>query len=273
MRARTWRRRSRLAVLTGLLAGGALIAPSGGVAHASTVADPSGVPMPGNKPGWYVTFSDDFTGTAIDTSKWYTYSGHPSGEPDSEYSPTHVTEGGGMLVLRGYQDPAEGGEWTTGGISAGKALSQTFGKYEIRFRMDGGLGITYAALLWPANNVWPPEIDIAEDDSASRATVNGFQHFAKANGTNGQYVDRTSVDMTQWHTLGVEWTPDRITYTLDGAAWAVETNIYVPTVPMVLDLQTVAITCTGNNATQCISASTPAEVDMDVDWVVEYAAS
>jgi beta-glucanase (GH16 family) len=229
-------------------------------------------PMPtGNPPGWRLVFEDDFTGTALDTAKWYAYSGHPSGQPDSYYDPSHVIVRDGMMVLEASRDPAHGGAWTTGGVSNGRALSQTYGRYEVRFRMDRGLGVTYTAMLWPSSNTWPPEIDFAEDDSAMRSTVNAFEHFAKPNGTDGQFVDRTSVNMTAWHTLGVNWTPGRVVYTIDGLPWATEANRYVSHVPMALDLETVAITCDGRNTGQCIEPSTPAAVDMDIDWVVEYA--
>jgi beta-glucanase (GH16 family) len=263
--SRRWSRLAGCIVAAALVIG--LPVAAGSTAAASTVPDPSGVPMPGAKAGWYMTFSDDFLGTSLNTNKWYEYTGHPGGEPETDYSPSHDVVTDGMLILKGYKDD---GVWTTGGVSNGKSGSQTYGKYEVRFKMDEGIGITYAALLWPANNTWPPEVDFAEDDSAARSNVNAFQHFAKADGTDGQFINQTAVNMTQWHTLGVEWTPDRITYTLDGAAWAVQTNTYVPSIPMVLDLQTEAIACTGNNPTQCISSSTPSEVDMDIDWVVEY---
>src|SRR5207248_3096561 len=41
---------------------------------------PSGVPMPiGQIPGWYQTFTDDFTGNSLN-DQWFRYSGGPSGD-------------------------------------------------------------------------------------------------------------------------------------------------------------------------------------------------
>ena len=48
---------------------------------------------------------------------------------------------------------------------------------------------------------------------------------------------------TQWHTYGIRWTPDSITYTIDGRQWAVVQASQVsspgswPDIPMNLDLQ------------------------------------
>jgi beta-glucanase (GH16 family) len=36
-------------------------------------------------------------------------------------------------------------------------------RYEVRMRADLGQGVSIVALLWPVENVWPPEIDFVED--------------------------------------------------------------------------------------------------------------
>ena len=41
---------------------------------------PSGQAMPlGDIPGWHQVFADDFSGTTLNTSNWYPYSGQPGG--------------------------------------------------------------------------------------------------------------------------------------------------------------------------------------------------
>jgi beta-glucanase (GH16 family) len=77
-------------------------------------------------------------------------------------------------------------------------------------------------------------------------------------------------DFTDWHTIGVEWMPQRVSYTLDGTPWATVTGDVVPSQPMELDLQTQAGTV-GDPWTPAPGPDTPPEVDMQVDWVVAYA--
>jgi hypothetical protein len=240
----------------------------------ATVEDPSGVPMPNVPPaGWVPAFSDDFTGTSIAADKgWFTYSGNgPSGDTAAGWDPSHLVEGGGELKIEGYKDPtdttAPAGAYITGGLKT--RFSQTYGKYEVRFRMDQGKGISLAVLLWPADGGWPPEVDFAEDNGASPRTLNtATLHYGADNSTIPHSL---SVNMTQWHTLGVEWLPNSLTYTIDGKAWATVTGSEVPDTPMTLGIQTEAYGCRNTNWEQCPDSTTPAEVDMDVDWVAAYA--
>ena len=58
-----------------------------------------------------------------------------------------------------------------------------------------------------------------------------------------RFQQKTKVDLTQWHTLGVVWTPGRLVYTIDGRNWATVANANVPSTPMVLDIQTQAWAC------------------------------
>jgi hypothetical protein len=59
-------------------------------------------------------------------------------------------------------------------------------------------------------------------------------------------------------------------YTLDGRAWAAVRHRAVPAERMELDMQAQAGTC-GNQYAPCPDATTPPQVDLQVDWVVAYA--
>ncbi|HEV7194824.1 MAG TPA: glycoside hydrolase family 16 protein [Pedococcus sp.] len=222
----------------------------------------------GDVPGWHQVFADDFNGTSLDASKWNRYSGQPGGDPGGWWDPRHVTVGNGLLALNGYKDPSDGGKWTTGGVSTSPGLSQTYGKYLVRFRLDSGVGIAHVILLWPSDGSWPPEVDFSEDNGANRQTDFGTLHY----GANNSTIDSSlAVDLTRWHTLGVEWTPGKLVYTIDGRNWATTTNANVPSVPMVLAMQTQAWACGTSTWEQCPNSTTPANVNMYVDWAVAYA--
>jgi beta-glucanase (GH16 family) len=174
----------------------------------------------------------------------------------------------GVLNLDTYRDPAFGGRWVSAGVSSARALKQTYGKYEVRLRTDPGKGVATVVLLWPVHQ-WPPEIDFAEDggETNARDHVTATLHYGAAD----KQVQRTvHADFTRWHTVGVEWTPGRLVYTLDGSRWAAMSHSQVPSQAMELDLQSQAGTC-GDVSAPCPDSSTPARVGFQVDWVAAYA--
>src|SRR6266571_3883149 len=242
-------------------------APSTAPSNAPAPGSPSGVAMPtGNLPGWQMVFADDFTGSSLNQAAWGPYSGQPGGDPGGWWDPSHVVVHDGVLELQSYQDPAFGNRWVSGGVSSAPALKQTYGKYEVRFRMDQGVGIAGIALLWPSDGGWPPEIDFAEDGGGNRSQTTATLHYGSG---NSQIQYSVSADFSEWHTIGVEWTAGHLAYTLDGAVWATVSNPNVPTGRMEMDLQTQAGTC-GDQWDPCPDATTPANVNMQVDWVVAY---
>lgn len=213
-------------------------------------------------------FADDFTGSALDRDRWHPYWGEPGGDPGGWFDPRHVSVAGGQLVISGHRDADHRGKWTTGGVSSSPGLVQTYGKYLVRSRLDSGTGIAHAILLWPADNSWPPEVDLSEDNGGDRQSTYATLHHGT---DNAQIIHHIAVDLTRWHTLGVEWTPAKLVYTLDGRDWATVRSADVPAVPMALDLQTQAFACGTSSWERCPSALTPSDVNMHVDWVVAFA--
>lgn len=235
---------------------------------------PSGVRMPTGDPrGWHEVFSDDFTGSNLGR-RWTAYRGTPGGDPGGFFDPTHVTVSGGQLVISAFRDPSDdawdagASTYVSGGISSSPSFAQTYGKYLVRFRMDGGQGVAPTILLWPRSNAWPPEIDFAEDNGSGRQINYATLHYGRA---NTQVQKSVGVNLTRWHTLGVQWTRGKLVYTLDGRDWATVTNPNVPSIPMVLDIQTQGWACGTSTWERCPDAGTPAHVNLEVDWVVVYS--
>jgi beta-glucanase (GH16 family) len=249
----------------------ASVTSSAPASESSTSSAPANtVRMPvGDLPGWHQVLADDFRSGKVNTSTWYEYSGQPGGDPGGWWDPSHLVVENGQLIIRGYMN---NGKWTTGGINSSHSLSQVYGQYDIRFRMDQGEGVGYVALLWPTTGSGPPEIDFAEDNGASsRISTYGSFHWSTL---SGEHDDShvLSINMTQWHTLGVEWTPGSIVYTIDGRPWASETGNAVPAIPMSLCIQTQAWGGSYNNAWENpIDVTTPPEVDMHIAWITAYS--
>jgi beta-glucanase (GH16 family) len=213
-------------------------------------------PLPlGNISGWTQTLHEDF-GVPLNPNRWGVYNGQPGGAPNALWSPKHVELHLNAARLRGYR---EGGTFVTAGMML-TSTPQTYGKYLVRAKFDRSAGVEQVMLLWPVSGPWPPEVDFAEGASGTRTMATA--HYSSA---NEQVHHFTDVDMTQWHTYGVEWSPNRLTYTLDGKAWGSVTGAAVPRVPMNLAIQTQAMRPAG-----AISSAMPREVTEYIDWVSVY---
>lgn len=226
--------------------------------------------VPSHRPAnvWRLVFYDNFR-HHLSPRRWGKYSGEPGGDPGGWWAPSHAFVRHHMLVLASYRDRRFGDRWVSGGVSAGPALKQTYGRYEVRMRVDAGRGVAFVALLWPAGKQWPPEIDFAENggERAMRDHMTATLHY----GAQDRQVARTlRGDFSRWHTLGVEWTPGQLAYTVDGHLWAVIRNRHVPAQPMELDLQTETGTC-GQRYTPCPDSTTPSRVSARIAWVAAYA--
>ncbi len=226
--------------------------------------------IPAAAPGWHLTMADDFQSSGLNPSNWWgAYSGQPGGDTNGWWSPSHVQVGKGMLVLRAYKAATpEGIRYVSGGIGQVERRAQVYGRYLVRMRTTSGKGISTVALLFPTGT-WPPEIDFYEDGptTSRRDSTAATLHYGPGN----HMIQRElkGIDLTKWHTFGLDWLPGRLVYTVDGRTWATVTGSEVPAVPMTLDLQSQALACAGTPS-PCPDATTPPEVDTEVAWVAVY---
>jgi hypothetical protein len=234
--------------------GGAVAAPA-----APTAAD---APSRGDRPSpsareagrWRLAWSDHFSGPTVDTDRWLLYEGAGNGGVGLR-RPSAITQADGELRITGRGD-------VSGGMSS--RAPQTYGRWEVRARVDRGNGYAPAILLWPASNRWPEEgeIDLAEIPLGDRAESHTTVHWGADNSQVGSSVRG---DFTRWHTFAVEWLPDRITAFVDGReVFDVRDPAAIPRTPMNLAIQHDVGPfdwIPGRDA------DTPAEVSLRVDWV------
>jgi beta-glucanase (GH16 family) len=224
---------------------------------------PSGIPIPGDAENWNVTFADDFNGTELDPARWTLYDGWSKSQPPSLWRPSQVRVADGVLSITGEQVD---GTWLTGGLSSAVAGSQLYGRWDIRFRIDPGDGDSYAILLYPKGGGWPPEIDIAEDAGGDRRSTTATLHYGS---DNKQIHSSVSADFSTWQTIGVVWSPGKLSYTLNGKVFGTVSGRPVPKVPMWLGLQVGKKSCDAEQG-NCPLQDRFSPVTLQVDWIVRY---
>jgi beta-glucanase (GH16 family) len=228
---------------------------------AASASNPSGVGIP-SIPGWTLTFGDDFTGSTINTAAWSVYnSGNAQRGPKLA---SNVVIHDGMATLKVTK---RSGVWTGAGICASRVTTGTYGTYLIRARFGHGFGTRATALLWPKSG-WPPEVDFMEYDARDprHSELMLTNHYNAGGQTNLMQHAFIPGDYTQWHTIGLQWTPTELKYTLDGRTTAVMTG-HVPSQPMWVGIANSL----GNGAKP--DSSTPDPVNLDVDWFAYYKKS
>ncbi|MEV5572325.1 glycoside hydrolase family 16 protein [Spirillospora sp. NPDC052269] len=134
--------------------------------------------------------------------------------------PQNTTVVGGVLREVGTSDG------TTGWLAS--RFGQRYGRWETRVRSSAtgpAAGWNYQPLLilWPVSNVWPQEgeYDFLEDAVPGGQCARANIHYPHDDNvpTQQESAERCGVDMTQWHNIAIEWTPDHVTGFIDGEQW------------------------------------------------------
>ncbi|MBC7631384.1 glycoside hydrolase family 16 protein [Aeromicrobium sp.] len=188
---------------------------------------------------WRCTFADDFSGSSLDTRKWFVQetanSGFGVGGECFVKSRNNVSVGGGSLRLTARREPnpftcaSPGASYTTqytsGSVSTYGLFAQAYGRFEIRARFPAAkvAGLQSALWLWPANpskyGAWPMsgEIDIAEEYSQYSDRVIPYIHYISTD-LSAQHTNTACLinDVSAPHTYVAEWTASTITISYDG---------------------------------------------------------
>jgi beta-glucanase (GH16 family) len=201
---------------------------------------------------WNLTWSDEFDGATIDTTKWtfdhgslgvnneVEYYCGPVGDPSNQspcasQSPNAYLDGGGHLVIQAFRVNSNIGpysnSWTSARLKTAGLVPLQYGRIESSMQLPTGAGI------WPAfwslgTNIdtvgWPNcgEQDYMENVPASAGqgptTISSTLHgptYSAANGLGHQYTfpNGGRVD-TAYHTYGAIWSPSMVQFYVDDPA-------------------------------------------------------
>jgi hypothetical protein len=185
----------------------------------STTSAPSPAGIPGN---WNLTWSDEFDGSSLDTTKWSTgwfgsgVTGPVNSYEQECYDPSQVGVSGGNLNLTAIPkaQTIHGTTYpdTSGMVNTMGKFTFTYGVVEARIYLSGSNG---QIGNWPAfwadgTGTWPAtgELDVMEGLGGSAA-----YHFHSPSGGPGADVPG---NFTGWHTYAADWQPGAVTYYFDG---------------------------------------------------------
>ncbi|NAZ74087.1 family 16 glycosylhydrolase [Kineococcus sp. T13] len=203
----------------------------------STTPTAAVVPPVGAASGWSLSFSDEFNGTAVDTSKWLPQRfswGDPYDQPfnaseGASFSAKNVTVSNGAAVLTTKREASTA--WgksythTSGMLSSEGKFTLKRGDY-----IEARIWIPKSDGLWPAfwtvpSGQWPPEIDIFEFFDTAKQSQPKFNYHWGTSSNHQQLGPRTygaaGVDYrNSWHTYGLHRTLDnRLVPYVDGVAY------------------------------------------------------
>ena len=176
-------------------------------------------------PQYTLVWEDDFNGTELDTAYW---SRIPRGTSDWDRHmsalDTLYEVRGSNLILRGIYNtayPSDTSRYLTGGVYTKNKKTITYGKVEIRAKLQGARG-AWPAFWMVANDVpWPRggEIDIMErlnNDTIVYQTIHSHYTHVLGIKDNPQHGGVNTIDTDGYNTYAVEILPDSLVLSVNG---------------------------------------------------------
>lgn len=195
----------------------------------------TGYSTPETYAGYSLLWSDEFSGTELDTTYWTYETGTGSGGWGNNelqyYRSNNTSVKEGLLVIEARKESFGGRQYTSSRIKTQGKLSFKYGRVDVRAAMPEGKGL-WPALWMMGENIssvgWPycGEIDIMEmvGGSGGEATVVGTAHWN--NGGLGTSYSPASYgdDLTltggetlanKFHVFSLVWTENSLTWYID----------------------------------------------------------
>ncbi|MGP2435695.1 ricin-type beta-trefoil lectin domain protein [Streptomyces sp. JW3] len=230
-RARRWSLGGLVLLVTGALVTALLLTTSGPGTHRADAAEAA------------VTWSDEFdgaAGTRPDAGKWTTETGGTgNGNNELQYYTNSAAnsslDGAGHLVITARKNTDSGlqcwygtCQYTSARLNTAQTFTQKYGHFESRIKVPRGQGV------WPAfwmlgddlgSAGWPNsgEIDVMENVGYEPGTVHGTVHGPGYSGSGGISAAYTlpngAAFADDFHTFAVDWSPEAITWSVDGQTY------------------------------------------------------
>lgn len=168
------------------------------------------------KKKWVLDWNDEFD--ALSTNKWTLLDdANGYGNRSQHYKPKNISIVNGKLKISILKQKSGKFAYTSGALITKTKAHFLYGKFEIRAMFPKGTGFIPAIWMLPSNGRLFPEIDIAEIIGQNPNELWNVVHDERQDEHVREYNMTTTVDLTKdYHVYGIEWTPRKIIYTLDG---------------------------------------------------------
>lgn len=223
------------------------------------------------KPGYVLTFHDEFDGTALDASKWndcgidFSAGAGVVGKDPFAYAPENVSVADGCLRIACSKEritcPNAGGgfstvDYRTGQVQTKGKFRQQYGWYEARIKFPAAKSLLPGFWLMPDANI--EMIGQQSADSGSGAEIDIMEYHTHwmrneissalwwggygRNRKGGNLGFSAISDARDWHVYALNWEPGRLEIYVDGARTQTYTGPGVPFSNEILILSMAAAT-------------------------------
>jgi beta-glucanase (GH16 family) len=239
---------------------------------------------------WVCTFADDFSGTALDTTKWKPMLTRTTGVITPECrvaSRQNISVANGVLRLTVRKEPKKftcttpTGSYTTqftgGSVTTATLFAQAGGRYEFRARFPAAKvgGLHSALWMWPRYPIYHEhsgEIDVAEFRTNHAGYVVPYVHYTSETPDPNRTNNWCAVSRPEdFHLYVLEWTIESIKISYDGKV-CIEDH-WMPAAPLVhpapfnRPFYMILTQGLGIKANAFVSGSTPLPATMQVSHV------
>jgi beta-glucanase (GH16 family) len=247
-------------------------------------------------PGCSLVWSDEFDGTAVNSSRWEfmtgdgTNVGLPAGWGNNEleyYQPENAAVSGGFLTITAREESVGGYDYTSARLRTLGLGDWTYGRMEMRARMPVGQGLWPAFWMLPSDpsiyGGWAAsgEIDIVEYVGSDPDRVFGTIHFGSPWPNNvsssSEYRLSSGTFHDDFHVFAIEWERGEIRWYVDGIHYGTKTDWFSSggsfPAPFDVDFHILLNLAVGGNLPGSPDSTTTFPQELVVDYVRVYQAA
>ncbi|KAJ3076283.1 hypothetical protein HDU98_004582 [Podochytrium sp. JEL0797] len=166
-------------------------------------------------PNYQLTWSDEFSGTSLNTTNWSYYLGTHVNESNINTAESATVQNGNLVITPTCQNSTI----YSARVETKHSVTMTQGRLEVRAKMPRG------NYLWPAIWLWSQtghtnEIDVVQMAGYAPNMAEGSVHLYNQDPANPLVNDSSRLtlpfDMTkEFHVFAVNWTSDTVSYSVD----------------------------------------------------------
>lgn len=186
---------------------------------------------------WNIVWSDEFSGTTINTKNWNFDTGNNNGWGNGELE-DYTTSSQNAYVSGGYLNivalnPSTN-TYTSARVNSSGLFSPLYGRVSWRAKIPAGQGLWPALWMYPQSSVYggwaaSGEIDVMETIGSNPTNIFGTLHFGgpypdntQSSGPSFNFLPGTSV--TNFNIYTVEWATNAINWYINGLLYETQTS-------------------------------------------------